>query len=255
MRKLSYKRYRYALVFKAIFKARQRGSPSFEEAQQTLNFEDFTLFRDLQLDVASLIADALYSSGCLKFGSFRIKSGALSPYYIDLGRLLSAPKELNIIADCAAEKIMEIMSSERVDKLASIELKGALILPSIACRLNLPCIVVRKEEKAYGVTGRIVGADVVKGDKILFFDDVVSEGLSKLEGVKPLETLGAKVEHLVVVVDREQSGEENLEKQGYKIHALTKISTLVNCLFKNRQISKEQSETVLDYVKSYQSKP
>lgn len=205
------------------------------------------------MDVTSLVADALHRSGCLRFGSFRIKSGALSPYYIDLGRLLSAPKELNTVAECAAEKILEIMASERVDKLASIELKGALILPSIACRLNLPCVVVRKEEKAYGVTGRIVGADVIKGDRILFFDDVVSEGLSKLEGIKPLEALGAKVENLVVVVDREQGGKENLEKQGYKIHALTNISMLVHNLSKGGKISKEQAETVLDYVKNYRS--
>jgi orotate phosphoribosyltransferase len=214
-----------------------------------LNFEGVTLFGDLRLDVASLIADALYRSGCLKFGNFRIKSGASSPYYIDLGRLLSAPKELNTIAKCAAEKIMEIMASDRVDKLASIELKGALILPSIACRLNLPCIVVRKEEKAYGVTGRIVGADVAKGDKILFFDDVISEGLSKLEGIKPLEALGAKVKHLVVVVDREQGGKENLEKLGYNVHALAKISELIDLLFKLKQISQEQKDAVLNYAK------
>jgi len=207
------------------------------------------------LDVASLIADALYNSGCLKFGSFKIKSGALSPYYIDLGRLLSAPKELDTIAECAAKKIMEIMASDRVNKLASIELKGALILPSIACKLNLPCVVVRKEEKKYGVTGRVVGADVVKGDQILFFDDVISEGSSKLEGIRPLEELGAKVKNLVVVVDREQGGKENIEKLGYKIHALTNISTLVSCLLKSGQISKEQAATVLNYAKSHQSKP
>ena len=63
----------------------------------------------------------------------------------------------------------------------------------------MPCIIVRKEEKAYGVTGRIAGADVAKGDNVLFFDDVVSEGLSKIEGVKPLQELGANVKHMLVV--------------------------------------------------------
>jgi uridine monophosphate synthetase len=219
-----------------------------------LNLEGFTLFEGLQLGAESLIASALYNSGCLKFGSFKIKSGALSPYYIDLGRLLSVPKELNIVVECVVQEIVEIMASEGVDKLASIELKGALILPSIACKLNLPCVVVRKEEKTYGVTGRIVGADVVKDDKIVFFDDVISEGLSKLDGIKPLEKLGAKIKHLVVVVDREQGGKENLAKLGYKVHALTKISTLVNNLLCSGRISKEQAETVLGYVKGFKSK-
>ncbi len=50
------------------------------------------------------VANALYLSGCLKFGSFKIKSGAISPYYIDLARLLSAPQQLCTIADAAAEQ-------------------------------------------------------------------------------------------------------------------------------------------------------
>jgi len=198
----------------------------------------------------SRVAGALIKSGCLKFGSFRIKSGALSPYYIDLTCLLSSPKELCTIAEVAASKIEEIRATDKVDKLASIELKGALILPSIGCRVNLPCIVVRKAEKAYGATGRTAGAEVAKGENILFFDDVISEGLSKLEGIKPLEELGAQVRHVMVVVNREQGGKENLEKLGYKVHALATISGLVNCLYRSKAITKEQANTVLNYIKN-----
>lgn len=198
------------------------------------------------------IAESLFSAGCLKFGSFRIKSGALSPYYIDLACLLSSPEALCDIADIAACEIKNLMAIDRIDKLASIELKGALILPSIACKVNLPCVVVRKEEKAYGVTGRIAGAEVAKGDRILFFDDVVSEGLSKIEGIKPLEELGAKVKHVMVVVDREQGGKENLEKLGYKVHALSKVSDLTRSLFELKMISKEQADAVWNYIRGKQ---
>ncbi len=195
------------------------------------------------------VAGALYRSGCIKFGKFKIKSGAESPYYIDMARLLSSPKELCIIAEAASEKIKTIMATDSIDKLASIELKGALIVPSIGCKLDLPCVIVRKEEKAYGATGRIAGADVAEGDNILFFDDVVSEGLSKIEGVKPLQELGANVKHLLVVVNREQGGKENLEKLGYQVHALTKISDIVDSLRRSESISKAQAEAVLAYIK------
>jgi orotate phosphoribosyltransferase len=195
------------------------------------------------------VANALYVSGCLKFGTFKIKSGALSPYYIDLARLLSTPKALCNIAETAADAIRQIRVSDRIDKLASIELKGALILPSIACKVSLPCIVVRKEEKAYGITGRIAGAEVSAGDRVLFFDDVISEGLSKIEGIKPLQELGAEVKHLVVVVDREQGGREKLEKAGYTVHALARISEIVKALYEAQKISKEQAEAVLNYIK------
>jgi uridine monophosphate synthetase len=199
-------------------------------------------------DITSRVAIALFNSGCLKFGSFRIKSGALSPYYIDLACLLSSPKELCSVAETVADEIKRIMGSDRIDKLASIELKGALILPLIACQLNLPCIVVRKEEKAYGVTGRIAGAQIVKDESILFFDDVISEGLSKLEGIKPLEELGAHVKHVIVVVDREQGGRENLEKLGYRVHALAKISEIVDYLLESGRISKREADEVSKYV-------
>jgi len=199
------------------------------------------------------VAKALYQSGCLKFGSFKIKSGATSPYYIDMARVLSAPEQLCVLADVAAKKIKEISAVDHIDKLASIELKGALIVPSIACKLNLPTVIVRKEEKAYGVTGRIAGADVEKGDSILFFDDVISEGLSKVEGVKPLQELGANVKHMLVVVNREHGGKEKLEKLGYKIHALAKISDLVASLSKEKHITKEQADKVLDYIAQFKT--
>ena len=202
--------------------------------------------------ITDKVAAALYLSGCVKFGVFKIKSGAISPYYIDLARLLSSPEHLCAIAEVAAEQVKQIMLSDRIDKLASIELKGALIVPSIACKVNLPCVIVRKEEKAYGVTGRIAGADVSKGDSILFFDDVVSEGLSKVEGIKPLQELGANVKHLLVVVNREQGGKENLEKLGFRVHALAKISEIVNSLYQNEHIPKEQADKVLGYVKQFQ---
>ena len=103
-------------------------------------------------------------------------------------------------------------------------------MPSIACNLNLPALL-SKEEKAYGVTGRIAGSDVNKGDNILFFDDVIIEGISKVEGIKPLQELGANVKHLLVVVNREHGGKEKLEKLGYQVHALAKISDIVDSLY------------------------
>ncbi len=197
------------------------------------------------------VANALYLSGCLKFGSFKIKSGAISPYYIDMARVLAAPKQLEVLAEAAAEEIRTI--KDPINKLASIELKGALIVPSIGIKLDLPCIIVRKEEKAYGVTGRIAGADVTKGDNVLFFDDVISEGLSKIEGIKPLTEAGANVKHMLVVVNREHGGKEKLEALGYQIHALAKITDIVHSLEKSKYITTEEASKVLDYVQRFKN--
>jgi len=195
------------------------------------------------------VAGALFRSVCVKFGTFRVKSGALSPYYIDFSCLLSSPRDFCCVVDAVADEIKGIIAFDEIDKLASVELKGALLLPSIACRLSLPCVVVRKAEKKYGVTGRIAGGTVVRGERILFFDDVVTDGMSKIEGMKPLEEFGAHVDIIMVVVDREQGGRENIERLGYKFRALTTISELVRCLLQSSYISEEQADAVLDYVK------
>jgi orotate phosphoribosyltransferase len=200
-------------------------------------------------DITSRVAEALFRSGCLKFGSYSIKSGAQSPYYIDLACLLSSPKDLSIIADLAAEEVQKIAIDDKLDLLASIELKGALILPSIACRTNLPCVVVRKDEKIYGATGRTAGAIVKRGNTTLFFDDVISEGTSKLEAIRPLEQLGAQIKNILVVVDRQQRGKENLAKLGYKVHALAEVTQLADRLLQESKISKKQADVVINYVK------
>ncbi len=98
-------------------------------------------------DTVSLVADTLFRSGCLKFGSFRIKFGASSPYYIDFAGLLSHPKKLYKIAEAVAATVEEIAAEARVDRLASIELRGALLLPSIAVATNLPCVVRGKRRR------------------------------------------------------------------------------------------------------------
>jgi len=197
---------------------------------------------------SQVIAKALVRSGALKFGSFKLKSGVASPYYIDLSWLLSSSEDFESVVNIVAEEIKAILSLKRIDKLASIELKGALLLPSVANKLKMPCIIVRKETKQYGLTGRIVGGEVHKGERLIFFDDVVTEGVSKLEGIRPLEEAGGKIEVIFVVVDREQGGKETLEKMGYQLKAITTISDLVNSLLSSKDISREQAEEILRYM-------
>ncbi|OYT46535.1 orotate phosphoribosyltransferase [Candidatus Bathyarchaeota archaeon] len=201
-------------------------------------------------DKTSIVADALLSSQALKFGEFRLKSGLVSPYYIDLTWLFSSPEDLRRVVEVLAEEIVDLSSRMRIDKVASIELKGALILAAVSSRIDIPCLVVRKESKAYGLTGRIAGGEVEEGEHILFFDDVVTDGKSKIEGIRPLEEMGAEVKTILVVVDREQGGRENLQRMGYQLNSVTTISEIVKSLMETRKMSEEQARLILNYVKN-----
>ena len=198
---------------------------------------------------ASIVADALIRSGALKFGRFKLKSGVVSPYYIDLSWLLSSPEDFGKIVNLVAEEIKHLTFKRRIDKLASIELKGALLLPAVACKLKMPCIIVRKESKSYGVRGRIAGGVVEDGDRFIFFDDVITSGGSKIEGIRPIEEAGGRIEAILVVVDREQGGKEELEQRGYHLVSVTTISEVISSLLKSEKIPHSQAEEILQYVR------
>jgi orotate phosphoribosyltransferase len=201
------------------------------------------------VDKGSLVAGALIRSGALKFGSFKLKSGVTSPYYIDLTWLLSSPEDFSLIVNVVAEEMKDLISSRRINKLASIELKGALLLPSIASILRMPCVIIRKESKAYGLTDRITGGEIRKGDRVVFFDDVVTSGASKLEAIRLIEEAGGKIEAVVVVVDREQGGKQELEKQGYQVKSVTAISEIVKSLVSAKALPGNQADKILKYLR------
>lgn len=194
------------------------------------------------------IAKAIFESDAIRFGDFTLASGRKSPYYIDLSRLLTSPGSLKTFVTVAGPEIRASCEAASIDAIASIELRGALLLSALSSYIDRPCYIVRKTAKSYGVTGRIVGGEIKSGQKFILFDDVVTDGNSKLESIQTLEESGAKVKHVLVVVDREQGGSRNLGERGYPLEAILTIRQLVSELSDTGSIPSQTWRTVTDYV-------
>jgi uridine monophosphate synthetase len=192
--------------------------------------------------VAALAADLL-SAGCVKFGAFTLKSGLVSPIYLDLRQLVSHPPVLQRVARAYAGKLAELS----FDRLAGIPYAGLPIGTAIALEMNRPLIYPRREAKDYGTKAAIEGA-FKAGETVAVIDDLATTGGAKIEAIQKLEAAGLKVRDVLVLIDREQGARETLAEAGYHLHAVATLRQLLDEWRDSGAITTEQYDTVLNFL-------
>ncbi|MDZ4229435.1 MAG: orotate phosphoribosyltransferase [Patescibacteria group bacterium] len=180
-----------------------------------------------------LILD-LHTIGAIKFGEFKLKSGIMSPYYLDLRLLVSFPYLLELTADVFWESLRTLF----FDVLVGVPYAAIPIATAVAIKHNQTAVFVRKERKEYG-TKKLVEGQFHKGQKALLIDDVITNADSKMETIKPLIEEGLIVEDVVVLLDRGQGGPELLEKAGYHCHCILSMNEVFNTLLQYKRINKD----------------
>ncbi|HXF68870.1 MAG TPA: orotidine-5'-phosphate decarboxylase [Thermoflexus sp.] len=186
-----------------------------------------------------ILARWLYETGCIRFGEFVLKSGSRSPIYLDLRRLVSFPQRLEAVAGLYAA-LLERLS---FDRLAALPYAALPIGTAVALRTGRPLLYPRKEAKGYG-TGQRIEGEFRPGETVVVLDDVLTTGLSKREAIQVLEEAELRVTDIVVLVDREQGGREELEAAGYRVHAAITLTDLLEALVEEGLISEEERRRV-----------
>ncbi len=97
----------------------------------------------------------------------------------------------------------------------------------MALETGLPLIYPRKEAKAHG-TGRAIEGEFQPGERAIVLDDLITTGGSKLAAIEPLEAAGLRVQDVVVLIDREQGGPEELAAAGYRLHAVLRLGEMLD---------------------------
>jgi uridine monophosphate synthetase len=80
-------------------------------------------------------------------------------------------------------------------------------------------------------------------------DDLITRGDSKLEAIAPLEAAGLTVHDVLVLIDREQGGAEDLARRGYRLHALLRLAQILDELQESARITPAQHVQVLRHLK------
>jgi len=189
----------------------------------------------------------LFDAGCIKFGEFRLKSGILSPVYVDFRVLVSRPKLLKLVA----ERIARMLDGLEYDRIAALPYAGLPIGVAVSLEAGVPMIYPRKEAKDYG-TGRLIEGEFKEGERIVVVDDVITDGATKIESIKPLEDAGLVVKDVAIILDREQGGRRILADAGYTLHSVMTLSEALDALVRLGRISDDTREKTLAFIAAHQ---
>ncbi len=137
----------------------------------------------------------------LKTGSFTLKSGAQSSWFLDTKQTACRADGVLLMADVALSIIpADVVASGGLTMGADPVAYGIAAVAATRGR-DLRSFSVRKEAKDQGVTGRIAGA-LMPGDKVVITEDTVTRGTSLKDAVDAVIAFGAIPIFITVVVDR-----------------------------------------------------
>lgn len=199
-------------------------------------------------DIEMEICRILNRIGALQFGAFKLTSGKISPYYIDLRIVPSFPDAFQRITDFYVAFIRDEIGVKNFERVAGIPAAGIPFTSLIACSLKKPFLYIRRGVRLHGRQRRIEGI-LAPGDRVLLIDDLVTSGLSLRKAAKAITAEGGVVTDAVVLLDRQEGGKQNLNKDGIKLHALLNVSDIANNLYETGTLDKDQLKTILKQIK------
>ena len=183
------------------------------------------------------LADELLEAGCIKFGSFKLKSGLQSPIYVDLRQIITYPKLLEKVGSAYLPLLKEL----QFDRIAGLPYAAIPIATAVSLQGSYPMIYPRKEVKTYGTKAEIEG-EYHAGETIVVIDDLATTGGSKFEAIEKLTGVGLVVKDVVVLVDRQSGAKESLEQAGYSLRPVLTISQLLDYWEKVGKVEKDKIE-------------
>jgi len=185
------------------------------------------------------LVDGLFDRGCVRFGEFRLKSGIMSPIYLDLRRLVAFPDLLTL----AARAYAEVMATLDFDQIAALPYAAMPLGTAVSLVTGKPMLYPRREAKDYGTQAVIEGV-FEAGQKALVLDDVATRGDSKVEAFARLEGAGLVVNDVLVLIDREGGARELMTRHGKSLHAVFGLRELVRCWVASGRIDADQAGAV-----------
>lgn len=147
-------------------------------------------------------------------GDFTLRSGRKSKYYLDKYLFETRPDILRALGELFAAKV-----DADTTLIAGAELGGVALAAAASLASGRPFVIIRNAKKDYG-TAKPFEGKLTDADHVLLVEDIATTGGQVLEAARLITSLGAKVQRIVAVIDRQEGARENIEAAGFVFEAL-----------------------------------
>lgn len=147
-------------------------------------------------------------------GDFTLRSGRKSKYYLDKYLFETQPDILEALG-----KMFTAFTAFTTTLIAGAELGGVSLAAAASIASGKPFVIIRNAKKDYGTSKPFEGK-LTDGDSVLLVEDIATTGGQVLEAAKLITEIGAKVERIVAVIDRQEGARENIEGAGFAFDSL-----------------------------------
>ena len=187
------------------------------------------IWEEEKLFLMKQVGILLIKNDAIKFGDFTLASGKKSPYYVDLRQTISSPHTMDWITNSFTRIILNEIGTDKIDRILGVPTAGVPFATVVSQKLRLPLIYYRQARKEHGVKKKIEGI-LERNDRILIVDDLITTGESVIEAAEVVRDQGGVVNEVVVLLDREQGGQQRLRSCRIEPHILFRISDAVTWL-------------------------
>ena len=212
------------------------------------------------MDYKKTFIELAIKKDALKFGSYKLKSERISPYFFNSG-VFSDGKSLSVISNLFIELIKE--KNLKFINIFGPAYKGISLASALSASLaskhneETHFIYDRKDQKLHGEKGDIVGT--FKNGNTIIVDDVITAGTAIKNTLVKLKKYNLKITSLLVLLDRQEKGSssisaaEEMQKEfNIDVYSLISISDIVEYVTNTKEFEKFR-DSIIEYKEKYGS--